>query len=92
MLDATQIYGQEDTEGGFMAVDINKMLVATLNLQDFLPHIPTSESPSQGALVVAHANRPDVLLGCINLHETALPTQVQHRTIAYSVVQYCTVQ
>jgi len=29
--------GQEDTEGGFMAVEINKMLVATLNLQERLP-------------------------------------------------------
>ena len=77
VLNAQLLYGDNPaTIDRAMDVDISNTVVGTLHLADLLSYVPPSEDPSRGTLVIAHASRPDLLLGMINLHETNLKTQV----------------
>ncbi|CAI5514220.1 unnamed protein product [Closterium sp. Naga37s-1] len=77
VLHAQVLYGEDTPHAAnSMATEITKTMVATLHLAEILTLIPPSDDPARGALVIAHASRPDILLGMIDLHETHLSTQV----------------
>ncbi|GJP51306.1 hypothetical protein CLOM_g10469 [Closterium sp. NIES-68] len=77
VLHAQVLYGGDTPHAAnSMATEITKTMVATLHLAEILTLIPPSDDPARGALVIAHASRPDILLGMIDLHETHLSTQV----------------
>ncbi|CAI5946753.1 unnamed protein product [Closterium sp. NIES-65] len=75
VLNAHVLYGDVPHSNN-MTTEVTRTLVATLHLADLLSYIPPSDDPGKGVLVVAHASRPDILLGMIDLHETHLSTQV----------------
>ncbi|CAI6012364.1 unnamed protein product, partial [Closterium sp. NIES-65] len=74
VLNAHVLYGDVPHSNN-MTTEVTRTLVATLHLADLLSYIPPSDDPGKGVLVVAHASRPDILLGMIDLHETHLSTQ-----------------
>lgn len=77
VLHAQVLYGDDTPHAAnSMATEVTQTMVATLHLAELLTLIPTSDDPGRGALVIAHASRPDILLGMIDLHETHLSTQV----------------
>ncbi|GJP32579.1 hypothetical protein CLOM_g17198 [Closterium sp. NIES-68] len=75
VLNAHVLYGDLPHSNN-MTTEVTRTLIATLHLADLLSYIPPSDDPAKGVLVVAHASRPDILLGMIDLHETHLSTQV----------------
>ncbi|XP_024368440.1 uncharacterized protein [Physcomitrium patens] len=68
-LEAGLLYPVEDEEVA-MSTEVTQYLVATEQLSDLLRHLPRYVDPTKGSIVITSANRVDILLGLIHLHES----------------------
>eukprot|EP00271_Cylindrocystis_brebissonii_P001269 TRINITY_DN1157_c1_g5_i1.p1 TRINITY_DN1157_c1_g5~~TRINITY_DN1157_c1_g5_i1.p1 ORF type:complete len:779 (-),score=143.11 TRINITY_DN1157_c1_g5_i1:197-2533(-) len=73
-LGAHMLYG-EVTHAG-MSTEVTETVVASTQLENLIEYLKPTPDPTKGAVVVTHISRPDILLGCMALHEVHSPKSI----------------